>query len=461
MQRMIESARWMSVGVAAFVSTVALAQQTTGEVLQRAIEAARSMQSLEMKAELKGEGGFAGLLPTGDATIKMARARDEGEVLFDSLVTGTIKAKADADEGPVAIRVLRTDEATISVQPEEKLVHELQGRGTRTWDGSLDLYVTPLTMATLSPYEREMAAAKIEYEGEARVSGEVVDVVSIEYEKDGNKATRGGSPLDSFGRAKWSFARSDGLPRRVEWIAGGAGLSFSLIVEYSDVKVNPGFDAASLAIETPEGYERRELAATETRTVRPSGRTGRRIGPPGRTDRESAAGAVRGAEPEPARTMYDEAPDFVMATADGEVVSKSTLAGQVSVFYFWGTWCVPCRAFSPLVSDLVETFEDEPVGVYGAAVRERNAQAPADYLAEKSYRHTLLLGEPDSGRVGADSAARAFKVRVYPSIVVVGAEGELVGFWRAGGGKSPEEIVGEVSSAVRTYLDENEDKLDG
>ncbi|MEM7754283.1 MAG: TlpA disulfide reductase family protein [Planctomycetota bacterium] len=454
---------WSSVCVSAAAvmvsSSVAFAQQSAGQVLQRAVETARELQSFEAKAKVGGEGGFAGLLPKGEATLKMARARDEGEVLFDALVEGTIKSKADGDEAPAQIRVRRTPEMTVSVEPGKKLVHELSGRTTRTWDGSLDLYVTPWTLGMLSPYDREMSADKVEYAGEETLNGETVDVILVEYaEAPQQPATRGGgSPLDSFKTAKWSFARSDGLPRRVEWVAGGAALSFSLIVEYTDIKTNTGVEASSFVIETPEGFERR--TPTADRSVLPS-----RVAPSGRTVGvgERVGRPVRPAPPPtPAAPAFDAAPDFELATASGDVVTKQTLAGKVSVFYFWGTWCVPCRVFSPLVSGLVDTFEGEPVGVYGLAVRERDAVAPAEYLAEKGYKHTLLLGSPDSGRVGADAVARAFRVRVYPSIAVVGAEGELVGFFRPERGVEPSETIGQVESAVREYLENHSDKLGG
>ncbi|MEM1184829.1 MAG: redoxin domain-containing protein [Planctomycetota bacterium] len=452
---------WASVCVA--VVTVAPAwAQSAGAVMQRAVEAASGLQSLEMKATLKGEGGFAMLLPAGDATVKMAKARDEGEVVFDAYVEGKIKSKADGDEAPVDVKVHRTLTKTTSVEDPKKLVHELSGWQTRTWDGSLDLYVTPWQLATESPYAREMEAVNVTYEGEASVSGEAVDVVLVQYpERDKSQRRGNANPLDAFSKAKWSFSKADGLPRRIEWMGGGGGLSLNVIVEFSDLRSNTGIEADSFEIATPEGYQTRSRVATTTR----EGPSVGRVDPRSRRTEQRDPRDEQPLEPAPmpvaVKPAFDPAPDFEVATVDGDSVTKESLAGQVSVFYFWGTWCAPCRAFSPLVSELVDTFEGKPVGVYGLAVRERDPNAPAAFLAEKGYKHTLLLGAPGSGRVGADTAARAFRVRVYPTIAVIGAEGELLGAWRPTRDKTPAEIVGEVEASVTSYLEDHSSKLEG
>jgi peroxiredoxin len=63
----------------------------------------------------------------------------------------------------------------------------------------------------------------------------------------------------------------------------------------------------------------------------------------------------------------DEAPNFLLRTADGEVVELAALRGQVVVLHFWTTWCLDCRAEMPALG---EVGAADGVTVLGVAVDE-------------------------------------------------------------------------------------------
>lgn len=418
----------------------ALAQDAGRAIIERAAEAAKKMQSFEARATIEGVGGYASFMPQGEATVRMVRAREEGNRLFDERVDGKIKPRGDADEA-TEITVRRTGDITIYVDHAGKVVQERAGANTMTPDGSLDDYVRLTELAKDEPFKRELAAESWEVEEAQEIGGVPVDVVYVTYATDTSRRARP-TAMQSYTHARWYIAKGDSLPRRVDRIAAAGGLSFTLRATYTDVKTDTGLTVDALKIETPKGYTRQDITVREVQ--RPGG-PDRVVEPREVTSRPTTPA-------KPAQPQYPAAPDFTLATASGELVTKESLNGEVSVFYFWGTWCVPCRVFSPLVSELAEKFEGEPVGVYGLAVRERSAEAPKAYMAENNYKHTLLLGEPEGRAIGADEAARAFKVRVYPSIALVGKEGELVDFWRPQSGVEPAALVGQVEQAIRDYL---------
>jgi thiol-disulfide isomerase/thioredoxin len=426
----------------------AVAQDMSGKpVLERSAQKMSEVDSLEADVMLEGVGGYAAFMPAGTASIKMARARTEGNNIFDSRVDGEIKSRGDVEEA-TRVSVHRTNTITTFILYDDEVVQEKAGANAMTPSGSMDNYARLAELGKDVPYKRELEGESIVLEAPQTIGGEQVDVVYVTYGLNDGRQPRGGN---LYTHSRWYIAKSDGLPRRVDRISSAGGLSFTLRASYANVRTNTGISPETIAIQAPDGFTMRALTTRENN--RPGG--------PALIEPSKVVHTPQEPPSQPATAGYAMAPEFSMRTVDGTAVTRESVAGQVSVFYFWGTWCVPCRAFGPLISDLAETFEGDPVGVYGAAVRERDADAPREYMDEKGYKHTLLLGSPESGRVGADDAARAFKVRVYPSIALVGAEGELVDFWRPQRGTEPKDLVAEVEQAVRDYLEAHEDKLQG
>ena len=71
-------------------------------------------------------------------------------------------------------------------------------------------------------------------------------------------------------------------------------------------------------------------------------------------------------EPEPA--VGHPAPDFTLASIDGELLSLSDYAGRPVIINFWASWCPSCvaemsAAFRPVQHDLGDeiTFIDSVV----------------------------------------------------------------------------------------------------
>lgn len=416
---------------------VARAQETSGrEALLAAVEAARGLKSLSARVVMSGEGGFKAYVPTGEGTIRLLRQDEpvEGRAWHTRLDTTYIHVQGDPEE---RISTLRTPTSLIWIDHEQKEVIERRHNDTRSRSASaLNLFALPELTAE-DPFARELTEATgWKLHERQTVNAVLCEVVEVSYDITDPRAVR--DPALSLIRtpvSKWFFAVEDHLPRRVERISDQGMISFTIVLDLHDVQVNPELTAASLEIQTPEGYTRTEPART--------GEGGRpRVVAP---DPAPAPAPSTTAAPQPDLPAHG----FELVDAEGNPVTLESLKGSVAVLYFWGTWCVPCHEFSPLVSDLVDTFAGEPVRVFGLPVRERSEEAVREAI--KPYKHTLLL-DPAPDVIGCDATARAYKVRRYPTVYVIGFDSEILAVKWPEQDVTTAETMGEIEKTIRDYL---------
>lgn len=116
------------------------------------------------------------------------------------------------------------------------------------------------------------------------------------------------------------------------------------------------------------------------------------------------------------------APELALPRVDPTSPEIQTLAlndlrGRVVLLDFWATWCPPCRASIPRLSELTTRFANRPVSVLGinteglppASVRRAQHQLGA--------RFPSLL---DDGR-----AVEAFQVSSLPTLLLIGKDGRI------------------------------------
>jgi thiol-disulfide isomerase/thioredoxin/outer membrane lipoprotein-sorting protein len=421
------------------VSSLGFAQETSGrDALLAAVEAARGLRSLTAEVEMTGEGGFKSYVPTGKGTIRLLRQDEaiEGRAWHSRLDTTYVHKAGDPEE---QITTLKTPESLIWIEHEKKQVIERSYNDTRSRAASaLNLFALPEITAE-EPYARELTeATDWRLLEPAEVNGVKCRVIEVVYDMSDPKKSR--DPSQSLIRtpsSKWYFGAEDNLPRRVERISDQGMISFTIALDLKNMQINPEIDPASLVVQTPEGYTRVE-PGKPAMPVAVAPRTAEKI----ENEKEER-------QPEVLPTMLP-AHGFDLVDGDGNAVTLDGLKGSVTVLYFWGTWCVPCKEFSPLVSDLVDQFEGEPVRVFGLPVRERSEEAVREAMSP--YKHTLLL-DPAADAIGCDATARAYKVRRYPTIYVIGKESQVLAV------KWPEpdvpaaDTMAEVAEAIREGLD--------
>jgi thiol-disulfide isomerase/thioredoxin len=118
----------------------------------------------------------------------------------------------------------------------------------------------------------------------------------------------------------------------------------------------------------------------------------------------------------PRRARGNYSPDFSVTTLQGEYLEMKALVGRVVLLEFWGTWCGPCRAATPYVVSFAKKHvkDDWPQFLDTGAKMER-----------------------------------AFDVHVFPSYIVIDAEGIIVGTQKGWGPQTIHEIESMVSGALK------------
>ncbi|MBX3318074.1 MAG: redoxin domain-containing protein [Phycisphaeraceae bacterium] len=285
-------------------------------------------------------------------------------------------------------------------------------------------------MIGTNPWRDEMDNADSVISGEETLDGVVCTVVDITYRANQR-------------RARIWIGKEDKLPRRFAQYVGGGNeamqFSASFITDFRNVELNPPLTMEDVEIEGPEGAARERFVITTDPVDQPV-----RAAPLARLSGDGVGeeGAERVEQRrQPAREIRPMAPGFSLRSGDGETVSLDSLRGSVVVLDFMGSWSIQCRQSAPEVQALHERFKDRGVRVLGMSVRERSDDRPIAFFKDRGLGYTLLLG--------ADSVASTYDIRTYPTFVVIGRGGELLGkFEKYVAG----ETLGQVSAMVEREL---------
>lgn len=396
--------------IAAAVAAATLASVASGQAdpiarakLEQLADKITKLKALSYRVKYRAEGGF-GLEHWADVAVQMVRPADHADrwiVKWDG------KVKAPGEE-PLDLLLLQDPVKrtfTWVDHPKKEWGRQPEyGAPRRITENRTFAWLKDLADAT--PLADQIAGLEITPEPDAEIAGTTCEVILVRPEK--------GLPK------RWWLGKEDLLPRKVEWILDGGGMSGRYIFELSDVTADPPLTPETIDIPAPEGYRRNEPPPPPPPP------------PPGDTGR----GGDRAAGGEPATIITpprvrnvganvgDLAPDFELTAADvagsgaPEKVALSSLRGQVVVLDFWGTWSPKSKAAMPELKALAERYKGKPVKILGMTIRERDPAKPTEYAKQNALPWPVLLA--------ADDAAKLFKVRVYPTYLVIAPDGEIV-----------------------------------
>ena len=122
------------------------------------------------------------------------------------------------------------------------------------------------------------------------------------------------------------------------------------------------------------------------------------------------------------------APEFAGSLLDGTDFESESLAGDVAVLNFWGSWCAPCRIETPEFSEVSEEYADEGVQFVGINVKESDQQF-ADAFVERFGIAFPSLYDP-RGEVAL--AFRGLNPNAIPSTIVLDRRSRVAAVYTGG-----------------------------
>jgi thiol-disulfide isomerase/thioredoxin len=87
-------------------------------------------------------------------------------------------------------------------------------------------------------------------------------------------------------------------------------------------------------------------------------------------------------------------PTLTMTTLDGRTITNKDLAGKVTIFNFWATWCPPCRAEIPDLIKLQEQYKDQLI-IIGVSSDEGPTEVVSRFAADYKINYPIVMETPE------------------------------------------------------------------
>ena len=105
-----------------------------------------------------------------------------------------------------------------------------------------------------------------------------------------------------------------------------------------------------------------------------------------------------------------EAPALSGITTTGKTVQLDH--GEVTLIYFWGTWCPICRVTSPMVNEVAKHAKVISIAVASGTSTELN-----QFMAENGYQFDVISD--------TDKLPSTWGATIFPAIYIVDKKGQI------------------------------------
>jgi thiol-disulfide isomerase/thioredoxin len=424
------SAMCMLVILLTVLSPTAQAQTAT-EILDASRDALLETPGFQAQFRMKGIGGamFADTMPSMNGQMFFGTNEEFGRVIR---TVGENKDKQSDPSSP--LDQLITEDRFIWVDRKKQTI--TQSPNTPKPQGvpsSLSL-VLLRSIINGDPYAKDTdGAVAITLGAQEEIAGELCDQILIKRPK-----AKGSTRVNaqSYTDAVWWISTKDKLPRKVQHITDAGLVKITLEFSLSNLRV-VSLDEKQLDVARPDGFEfvskmpRPVRLAEEQQTKQPVPNTTPQTN-------NTTQPVQNNTEPTTRPTAYS------FSTSEGSSVDNTTQLGRVTALYFTGSWCVPCVETSSLIETMRNNLDGEDVDVYALAIREGDPNR-AQRVFSAEYPNTPISINPEN-------LTAIFKVRIYPTIVVLDRDGIIAYQKSISKGFGSDKLVEEVTSAIREAL---------
>lgn len=142
--------------------------------------------------------------------------------------------------------------------------------------------------------------------------------------------------------------------------------------------------------------------------------------------------------------INNAAPDFELNKLDGAPLKLSSLKGRIVVLDFWATWCGPCVASLPKITELGQEYKGADVDVIAVNIEE-NAATVKSFL-ERIKISPLVVLDADG------SVAKSYQATAIPQTVIIDREGKVKHVFVGGGGATEAKIRESLDEMINIKL---------